>query len=180
MSRSNRSMVVIGVTVLALSAGVVAGMVVARAKSATKSNAAGAEALGLADALDLSGQQREEMRKVWEDVRATVRQSFENAEGLQRQRDEAVLSMLSDDQKQKFSKITQEYSEKFDQLRAGRDRTFAEAVDKTRMLLNDSQRKKYDDMLKTHVRPEQMDLTLSPAVTTTGPATAPVKSGRLR
>ena len=179
MSRSNRSLVVIGVTALALSAGVVAGMVVARVGKGTRNaNPPGAGAPGLTDALDLNAQQREEMRKIWENVRASVRQSFESAEALQRQRDEAVLQMLSDEQKQRFSKITQEYSERFDQLRAGRDRTFAEAVEKTRKLLNDSQRKKYDDMLKTHVRPEQMDLTTT--VTTTAPATAPVESGRLR
>jgi Spy/CpxP family protein refolding chaperone len=170
-------MMVIGVTALALCAGVVAGMVAARLPATGSAAKPGASApgdaspAGLAEQLDLSTDQREQMRHIWEGVRDDVRQSFESAEALQRQRDEAVATMLTDAQKEKFAKIAREYSDRFDALRRRRDDRFANAVERTRNLLNDQQRRKYDELLKAHVRPDELkSIAAGAASTTTAPA----------
>ena len=165
MKRTRVEVLLIVLTALALSAGVVAGLVYARlpGSTGTKGEPAGptppmlppgaSGERSLADELQLSQDQRVQMRDIWEGVRDKVHRAFDEAEDLQRQRDDRIISMLSDEQKTRFEKLSQEFADRYDQLAAQRDEAFNTAVEKTKKLLNDEQRKKYEEILKTHVRP---------------------------
>ena len=140
-----RETLLVMLTILAVGAGVVAGMVVSRlpapAKAATGQSA-------LAQELQLSAQQSEEMRTIWEGVRDKVRTGYESADRLNRQRDQAIQAMLTPEQKAQFEKLTRDFADRFTDLRKDRDAAFAQAVEKTRKLLSDEQRQKYDELLK--------------------------------
>ena len=170
-----RETVLVILTVLAVGAGVVAGMVVSRlpaaATGAPNGGAASPGGAGsaapqsaLAEELHLSSQQSDQMRVIWEGVRDKVRSSYENADRLQRQRDEAIQALLTPEQKAKFEKLTQDYSDRFIALRRDRDSAFAQAVEQTRKLLADDQRQKYDELLKAMVRPDQLSATTAGSV----------------
>ena len=88
MRKSRMGTLLIGLTALALSAGVVAGMLVARFPG---SNQVQTPSLvpppgyerSLADELALDPAQREQMRMIWEGVRGNVHRAFEEARKLQ-------------------------------------------------------------------------------------------------
>jgi hypothetical protein len=95
------------------------------------------------------------MREIWEGVRGKVHHTFEDAQQLQKQRDDALVAILNDEQKAQFEKISHDYADRFDQLSHARDQAFADAVEQTRKLLNEEQRRKYEQILKDHVGPER-------------------------
>jgi hypothetical protein len=74
--------------------------------------------------------------------------SYETADQLNRQRDEAIQAMLTPDQKAQFEKLTRDFADRFTRLRKDRDAAFSQAVEQTRKLLADDQRQKYDELLK--------------------------------
>jgi hypothetical protein len=173
MTRARRRILVLGVTVLAIAAGVVAGMVAGRWTSARNvAQAPATEAGGLAGELGLNPTQVEQMRQIWEAVRNDVRSDFEAADALQRQRDRDLFAMLTDEQKARFQQVSKDYAEKFAELRRRRDQRFQRAVEATRKLLNDEQRRKYDDLLKAHVRPDDLGFA-GPGLSDTTTATTP-------
>jgi hypothetical protein len=93
------------------------------------------------------------MRTIWEAVRERVHQTFDDAQQLQKQRDDALVAMLSDEQKSQFEKISRDYSDRFAQLTRQREQMFQDAVRQTKELLSDEQRLKYDEILRTRVPP---------------------------
>jgi Spy/CpxP family protein refolding chaperone len=157
MSFGRKQILIAVMSVLALGAGVVAGMVASRLPRVPASpTPAAAKGDGLSEQLDLSAAQAQQMREIWETVRQQVRTSQSEADKLQRGRDEELVAMLSREQRAKFEKISRSYADRFAELRKQRDQAFATAVDKTRNLLSDEQRRKYDEILKTHVRSDQL------------------------
>ena len=92
------------------------------------------------------------MRQIWEGVRGKVHKTFDDAQNLQKERDEALVALLNDEQRVKFAKISQDYANRFNALTKKRDATFEEAVEKTKKILDTQQRAKYEEILKTHVR----------------------------
>jgi len=161
MTLRRKQMLLIGLTVLAVGAGVVAGMVVVRLPAARSAAAAapGSAGEGLSGQLGLSAEQGEKMREIWESVRGRVRTSYQDAETLQHRRDEELVAILNPEQRAKFEKISQAYADRFEDLHRRRDQTFADAVERTRKLLSEEQRRKYDEILKSHVRPEQLGVS---------------------
>jgi hypothetical protein len=81
-----------------------------------------------------------------------VHTTFDDAQNLQKERDEAMVALLNDDQRVKFANISQDYANRFNALTKKRDGTFEEAVAKTKNMLDPDQRAKYEEILKTHVR----------------------------
>ena len=154
-ARRKQAMLVF-VTVLAIAAGVVIGMVASRLPSRNATAAPpvqSSEATGLAADLNLSPAQSDEMKKIWEAVRDDLRQGFSKAESLQRQRDEEIAGLMTTEQRQQFEKLTKKYANQYDDLQESRRKTFDNAVARTRNLLNDQQRHRYDAILKSRVRP---------------------------
>src|SRR5205823_3202085 len=65
-------------------------------------------------------------------------------------RDQAILSLLTPEQRKQFDDIQKEHKERVDALNSERSVAMREAEDQTRQILTDDQRKKYDDILKAH------------------------------
>jgi hypothetical protein len=141
--------------VLALAAGVSGGMLLARLPATHQDvgDIASASASPLGTELGLAPQQSEDMRRVWEGVRETAQQCYEDGRRLQKDRDDALVALLSDEQKVKFEKISREFAEQFAELNRKRDRDFEKAVQQTKRILTDSQWQKYERILRSRVGP---------------------------
>ena len=161
MRKKRIEILLILVAALAMSAGVVAGLLASRLPSAAGPQSAATMPSApppasfertLADELNLRADQRESMRQIWEGVQEPLHKTFDDAQNLQKERDEAMVALLNDDQRVKFANISQDYANRFNALTKKRDGTFEEAVAKTKNMLDPDQRAKYEEILKTHVR----------------------------
>ena len=137
-------LIVFCVFTLALSAGLVAG------KLDWGSNAASgkSETSALAAELGLNDQQCERIRGIWEPLRQSAKASYDEARRLERRRDDAFVSLLTEEQKKEYGKIKHDYDDRVLALRAKRDAQFRDAVEKTRQLLTPPQREKYEQIIK--------------------------------
>jgi Spy/CpxP family protein refolding chaperone len=177
MKRSRLEILIVVISVLALSAGVVAGLLASRLPVSTNPLPVpppGGMERSLAEELNLSEEQRTKMRGIWETVHGDVNRTFEDAIKLEQQRDEALVAILTDEQKAQFEKISKDFAGRFDGLSRQRDQIFGKAVEDTRKVLDETQKQKYEQILKTHVRPPMVPrgrTFLSPA--TREPATRP-------
>jgi hypothetical protein len=147
-------LLVIGLTVLGLSAGVVAGMLVSRVAGGAGDRAVlpiSNQPTPLVEELALTADQQREMKRIWEDVRVKVQDCFARAQKLQKQRDDEILPMLNEEQKAKFEKISKRFHELDVTITAEREHIFNDAINQTRKLLTDEQRMKYDKILKARL-----------------------------
>ena len=132
--------------VLTLSSGLVAGMLVSRVPVKTPVSAPSRSPLS--EALKLTDDQNEKMRKIWEGVRNNVDDCFTQAQDVQKHRDEAVMKMLTPEQKVSYAKYQQDCSDSLSSLRNRRDTMFQEAVAETKKILTDPQKDKYEEILQ--------------------------------
>jgi hypothetical protein len=141
--------------VLALAAGVSGGMLLARLPATHPEgvDVPTAAASPLGAELGLTPQQSEDMRRVWEGVRETAQQCYDDGRRLQKDRDDALVALLTDEQKVKFEKVSREYAEQFAELNRKRDRDFEKAVQQTKKILSDGQWQKYERILRSRVGP---------------------------
>ena len=139
---------------LALAAGVSGGILLARLPVAgTEPADTTAASSPLAAELGLSAKQSEQMRTIWEGVRTTAQDCFDDARRLQKQRDDALVSLLNDEQKAKFEQISKDYADSFAELNRKRDKEFKKAVEQTRQVLTAEQWQKYEKILRNRVGP---------------------------
>lgn len=150
MKKKRMEILLITLTVFALGAGVAAGLLAARLPGGSGAVQMTADRSPLADELQLNDQQVTQMRDIWESVRGKTRGAYDEAQRLEKQRDQALLALLNDDQKQAFEKISQDFARRYAELTQSRDQTFRDAVSATKQLLSDDQKKKYDEILKSH------------------------------
>ena len=151
MKRAGVKLLVIGLTVLGLSAGVVAGMLVSRVAGDANGKVVtpiSNQPMPLVEELALTSDQQREMRRIWEDVRVKVQDCFSRAQKLQKQRDDEILALLNEEQKAKFEKIAKRFADLDRQITNEREEIFNAAINQTRKLLTDEQRTKYDKILK--------------------------------
>lgn len=150
MRYKRMELLLIVLTVLALGAGVAAGLLAARLPAANTNpiTPQSADITPLVAELQLTPAQRDQMRTIWERVRGDIHDSFDRAQRLQKQRDEAIFTILTEEQKSRFQVIAREYADRFTELTQNRDKTFQTAVDQTKTLLNQDQQVKYDQLLK--------------------------------
>lgn len=140
--------------VLALAAGVSGGMLLARLPAThAEGGDAPTAASPLGAELGLAPQQSEDMRRVWEGVRETAQQCYEDGRRLQKARDDALVALLTDEQKVKFEQTSREYAEQFAELNRKRDRDFEKAVQQTKKILTEGQWQKYERILRSRVGP---------------------------
>jgi Spy/CpxP family protein refolding chaperone len=186
MRTHSLKLILIAASILALGAGVFAGMAVSRLPSAGPApviHTAPLDHTSIADSLQLTDPQRDQMRSIWEGVRSNVHQTFQDAQTIQNQRDAAIVAILTDSQKAQYAALTQQAAERFAALGAQRDQAFRDGVDKTRKILNESQRQVYDRIIRDRVgaAPEGANgavgggsgLASPPAALSAAPATAP-------
>jgi len=144
------TLALLGVAVLALGAGVVAGTLGKRVLSLPP-NVSPDVGSTLSQELGLSSDQRDRMQQIWEGVRDTAHDCQEQAQQLQKQRDDAVVALLSDEQKAKYTQLTTECFGKIAALNSRREAAFGKAVEETKSILSDSQRKVYEQMIQSRV-----------------------------
>jgi hypothetical protein len=163
MSRTNRTNAILMSLMLAfiltLGAGVVVG--VAAGRHTPTANVPGQQILvttrpaepkaggWLPDALGLNTEQREKLKAIWT---GTVPAPSEKARRSQliKERDEVLYNLLSDEQKQQYQKEMAEYSAKLADLNKEREKAIQDAVKRTKLILDDKQREKYEQILKDH------------------------------
>jgi hypothetical protein len=130
--------------VLSMGAGVEVGMLRAR----TQSPPAGSKASMLIEELQLTPQQQQEMEKIWKELVSTRGREFaEQMRKLQEQREAAIAGLLDEGQTQKYQEINLAFMEKAKDLWKRAEQEFNAAAEKTRLLLNETQRERYDVMM---------------------------------
>lgn len=103
----------------------------------------------LADQLHLTDAQRQQMQKIWSDAMSKSHdQAIEKRRELQQQRASAIRDLLTPAQQIQFEKIEKQYEQESADLQKERGRAVQEAVARTKEILNDQQRAKYDELLK--------------------------------
>jgi hypothetical protein len=156
MTVSKATLAMTAVAGLALGAGLAAGVLGNRliGRSVVSSGGAtGVETSGssLSQELGLSSDQRDRMQQIWETVRDTGHDCQTKAQQLQKQRDDAVFAMLTDEQKAKYTQVTTECFGKIAQLNSTREAAFSKAVKETESILTDSQKKVYEQLIQARV-----------------------------
>lgn len=125
----------------------------------------------LTEQLDLTPQQREQLSGIWSEISSqSGRSYYERRRTLQRERDDAVLSLLTSEQRTERDRLFGEYEQRTEEMERERDRLFKDAVERTKAVLTESQRTKYEQLLKE--REQQRERHRRP---TTGPATRPAE-----
>jgi hypothetical protein len=145
--------IVFSVFALALGAGLVAGKL-----DWTGSSTANAppSASPLVTELGLTPGQCEQIRGIWEPLRQSARASQEEAKRLDQRRDLALQALLTPEQQEQYGKIKHKYDDRVLALQAKRNMDFRDAVDRTKQLLTDSQRQKYEQLIKDRLNAREM------------------------
>jgi hypothetical protein len=145
------AILIVVIPVLALCAGIAAGMLVVRAPSAAEKRPA-VRGPSLSEELNLSSEQRQQMREIWEKAQAKVDDAALKAQRLQQERDDAMLALLDAEGRRKFAEIAKDFSQRDAALLQDRDNAFTEAVARTKEILSPQQWERYDRILSTQVR----------------------------
>lgn len=152
----NAKFVIIAVFTLTLCSGVVAGMLVSRIPSNNPSGISVTPATtepktAMEQTLGLNSSQQQQMQGIWENVRTTADDCYTKAQDLQKQQWDALVNILTAEQKVEFNKKDAEFRQRFDELKKQREAAFKDAVSKTDAILTESQRKQFHELIKTRV-----------------------------
>lgn len=129
-------------------AGLMVGMVRGRSTATAVINAHPDRASFLTAQLNLTPDQEEKMHKIWSEVMKNGPGGGQHVGELDKERDDAIRAMLSEDQKSRYDQIVHEYRAKADAMRAEMHRRIDEAERRTREILTDSQRVKFDEITR--------------------------------
>jgi hypothetical protein len=153
-------LVLIAASILALGAGVFAGMAVSRmpASSAPTVAVTPITRASIADELQLSDSQRDQMRSIWEGVRTNVHQASDRVQVVQNERDAAIFALLNDSQKAQYAALSQQAAERIAALNKQRDQAFHDGVEQTQKILSDSQRQTYDRIISDRVGTDRANI----------------------
>lgn len=106
----------------------------------------------LADELNLTSAQRDQMREIWS---AMTRGSgpggasrHDSMRQMQKERDDQVVALLTPEQKASYDKIQEHFSQQVADMNHEREVAFQKAVEKTKTILDEKQRAKYEEILK--------------------------------
>ena len=127
----------------------------------------------ITEELKLNPEQQRKIAEIWS--AAVVKAGpppTERVRTLGEEREQAILALLTDDQKIRYNQIITDYRRQIDALHQPARAAFTEAEELTKPLLDPTQRAKYEEILK---RRHRRTATTEP---TTGPTTAPVAGAR--
>jgi membrane-associated HD superfamily phosphohydrolase len=96
--------------------------------------------------LALTAEQQKEMDAIWAETRQKIGQTFDQRRNIDKQRDEAIQSLLTEQQKIAFENIQSEHSTQRAELDKERAQIVKQAEERSRALLNDEQKKRWDAM----------------------------------
>jgi Spy/CpxP family protein refolding chaperone len=103
----------------------------------------------LAAELDLTSQQREQMQAIWSEVMgATMRQRGEQRDALRQERDQAIVALLTEEQRPRYDAILKDYVTKENEMSEQRKQAFEEAIKRTKEILTPEQAAKYEELMK--------------------------------
>jgi hypothetical protein len=148
------TIVLSGMFIVTLAAGVLTGRLMnARATTPSSSLLPPARAGGsfLVNELQLSGEQSNRMRAIWEQARNTIQEYIRTAERTQLQQDEQLNALLTPAQRTEYSRITNAGRERLAALDVKRKEAFALAVAQTQEILRPDQWAAYQQILKNQV-----------------------------
>jgi len=139
------SAVLILAYVLALAAGTTSGLLADRLRTPAGS------AAPLAQQLQLTPVQSEQIRAVWEGVSQTVDSCYQQGQAIQNRRDQALLNLLTDDQKAKFAIIDKDDARQFAEQMTKRQAAFQQGLTETEAMLSPEQRVKYEQIVRARL-----------------------------
>ncbi len=167
---------IISLFAIALGTGVVVGMSIARAPKPTDRDS------WLAQELNLTLAQTDKMRAIWSDMlQGSAQRPSDRRREFQKERDDAVVALLTPAQKPAYDAIVEHYNQEMADLNREREAAFNAAVEQTKAILNDTQRAKYDELLKKGFRGAARNrgattrsgtTQTAPSATNPGPATS--------
>ncbi len=129
--------------IVAFAAGISVGLVVGRTGKTSRGGSI------LTRELNLTSEQRDQMQKIWEETVGPIRRlQHEQRQKLQEEREEAILNLLSPEQREQFEKINEAHSLSMEKFAQHRKDLFNEAQEKTKKILSEDQQKKYEEILK--------------------------------
>ena len=139
--------------VLTMAAGVVMGRLVSREPRphGPVQRVAVVGVSPLSEELQLSAEQREQMRPIWEEARDIARSCAADGEQVQRQHEEQLKALLTEDQKRRYEQISQENHRKIADLDEKRKDAFRQAVERTRKILREDQWHAYEQIISNQV-----------------------------
>jgi Spy/CpxP family protein refolding chaperone len=139
--------IILGFTAfLVLGAGLAVGRLTARLPGPFHEH--GVNPSWIADQLDLTSEQRQEMNAIWDQTRDKMQDLGHQRHQLDVGRDDAVRALLSDEQKAAYDKIYSDYHAQRSQLDQERSDLMHGANEQTRALLDDTQKAKWDELTK--------------------------------
>lgn len=100
--------------------------------------------------LGLTPEQQDQMHRIWAEQAPGTRERDhgDRRREFQRQRDDAIKAMLTDEQRGKYDAIQKEYADHLTDLAKERQAAFQQAVERTKAILTPQQVEKYDALLK--------------------------------
>ncbi|HEX4793778.1 MAG TPA: hypothetical protein VH370_08305 [Humisphaera sp.] len=104
----------------------------------------------LGNQLHLSAEQEKQMKAIWSSTAVTRPDLPKQFHECDKDRDQAILDLLTPEQRQQFDRIQLDHKDRVEQLNSERSQSMRDAEDQTRQILSEDQRKKYDDILKAH------------------------------
>jgi Spy/CpxP family protein refolding chaperone len=128
--------------VLAMGAGVAVGMLTSRFPQTRQARS------WLGDELNLTSEQREQMRAIWQDVSKNRPRDWERRRALEKERNEAIVGLLTDEQKQKYEQISQQFQLKLQEQSHQRETAVQSAIERTKQILTPEQRVKYEQIMQ--------------------------------
>src|SRR5690349_6857327 len=116
---------------LALAGGVVTGRLSARLQppvAVQPQQPGSAGGSPLSEQLRLTPEQAAQMRQVWEAARDTARACARDAERVQREHENRLTALLTDEQRQRYQSLSQQNHDRIAALEAARKEAFGQAV----------------------------------------------------
>jgi hypothetical protein len=134
------------VFVVALGAGVVVGMGVSRPAVVKPAEHRGGG--WIEEQLGLTSEQREQMKAIWSEARDMGQKHGEMRDQFRKERDAAVMGLFTPEQKDQYQKIQDDFRAQMGKLDKEREAAFNAAKEKTKAILNETQRAKYEELMK--------------------------------
>lgn len=102
------------------------------------------------DQLSLSPQQRQQMDAIWDETKQKLHNLnlMDRRRELSEQRDTAIRALLSPNQQSAYDQIMKDFRAKLDEQDKERQKLIDDANQRSRALLNDDQKKLWDDQSK--------------------------------
>lgn len=147
-SMSRTKVVILAAFVLVLGAGVVAGRLWARLPGAVTPE--GRSPSWLADQLNLTSEQRQQMDAIWAEAKQKLDQKVERRRSLDHERDQAIADLLGPEQWAAYGRLVDDFRAKRNEVDKERFALIRDANERSRALLAEGQRKTWDQIRQSH------------------------------